>query len=121
MSVGLPPTGSLRESVRFERRPIAGQGDGYGNEAVANFAPILTGISARISPMNGSERMIAQGLQAVADSTIWVRGSSEANAILPSDRIVNERTGTIYNIRYIDNPDERGRFRRMIAETGVAT
>ena len=115
-----PPFGTLRERVRFERQEPAAA-DGFGNHTSGGWTPILTQVAARIMPVRGVETIINSGLQATATTTIWVRGSAAAVGVVQSDRIVNERTGTTYNIRYIDNPDERGRFLRFIAETGVAT
>jgi head-tail adaptor len=114
----LPPIGSLRERVRIERRQTAP--DGVGGSSGA-WIPILTGLPARITPlMRGQEEVISQGLKAVSTFSIWVRGSTDTETVLESDRIVNERTLVAYNIRLKNNPDERGRFWLFTAQSGVA-
>lgn len=118
MGYSIPSTGSLRESVRIERQVLTPDG---GGGSTSKWSIILAGLPARITPVSGNEKLLAQGLQAVAIYQITVRGSSDTLTILESDRIVNERTGTVFNIRFIQNPDERGRFLEITSERGVAT
>jgi head-tail adaptor len=105
--------------VRAERRTTTA--DLVGGVQGNAWSAVATGLPAKITPTTrGAEMVIAQGLQATATFEIWLRGSSETRAITEADRLVDEHTGTVFNIRMITNPDERGRFIRFVAERGVA-
>lgn len=113
-----PSAGALRESIRFERQSQVS--DGMGGSS-GSWSPVVTGVAARITPLRGAEQLIAQGLQATRTYEVWVRYCADALSITEADRIVDERTGRTLNIRDISNPDEKHRFVRFIAESGVAS
>ena len=109
----------LRERVRFERRTEAGD-DGYGNVQY-EWAKSAGPMAARISPTQGSEDVISDRLTGIGTVDILVRSFSASEALTPEDRCVDVRSGKIYNIRSIINPDEHRRYLLMLAERGVAT
>lgn len=110
--------GELRESIRFERRSSAS--DGAGN-VQGSWQPLFTGVRARIQAVSGMSHVIASGLQAVATVTVWTRWSPNTRQVTEADRIVDERTGTVYLIRQIANGDEVRKFLQFTAERGVGS
>jgi SPP1 family predicted phage head-tail adaptor len=115
---GSPPAGAMRERVSIIAPSTTP--DGYGGTS-GPATTVLSGFAARITPqMRGTEQLLAQGLQATALYTVWVRSTSETRTITENMSVQDDRTGTIYNIRLIANPDERGRFLCMFCERGVA-
>lgn len=128
--------GELRERVRFERRRENGD-DGYGNVQY-EWQRIAGPMTARIKPARGGEQVLADRLSGVEVFEIIVRwfsktritdpgypplpkGTIEGGPLDPGDRCVNERSGAIYNIRSITNPDEQHEFLSIIAQSGMAT
>lgn len=126
------PAGRMRERVAFERRSDLshGQGAGHGqpfaNDGYGNRIggwQVLTGLSsypARISPLRGGEDVIAEKLQGTGLVEIKVRSCVAMRAVKPTDRVRDTRTDQIYNIRYIENKDERDKYVTLTCEYGVA-
>lgn len=118
-----PGAGELRESVYFERRAVSD--DGFGNTVSGDFArwyPTPSGgVPAKIVPLRGGETVQAQRLAGTAIYEIWVRADSTLDGLTAADRVVDARSGEIYNIRVDVNPDMRGRFRVLTCERGVAS
>lgn len=116
--------GPMRERIRFERRQ-ATAGDGAGNFEEA-WAQVGGTVWARIAPAKGRETVLASKLQGVKPVEITVRWSREladgAARITSDDRIVNPRTGEVFNITAPpENPDQRRKYLLITAEAGVAT
>lgn len=111
------PAGKLRERVTFSQRAVTS--DGYGN-ASGDWADEFT-VSARIRPRLGGEEVMASRLQGRNLATITVRYSTDTAEITTDWRAVDARTGDIWNIRSIENPDERKRYLDLLCEKGVAT
>lgn len=112
------PAGELRESLRFERRPRTVD-DGYGNRE-GKFKESFT-TAARVTPMKGSEPVIAARLGGVQPVIIKIRSCSDARLVDPSWRAVDTRSGRIYNLRAGANFDERNQYVEFMAESGVPT
>lgn len=110
--------GPLRERVRFERR-ASGSGDGYGNVSTAWSE--LDVVSAEVRPMRGSEQVLATKLEGREPVEIRVRFSSTLANLTTDDRAVNVRTGATFNVRSVENRDQRKKYLTVIAEAGVAT
>lgn len=109
------PAGELRERVAFDRRPTVD--DGYGNvegEWVEQFT-----VWARVRPLRGSETVIAERLAGVQPATITVRRSSDTAQIAVGWRARDTRTGTVYDITAIANPDERGAYLELMVRAGA--
>ena len=110
--------GQLRESLRFEKRMEVAD-DGYGNRGgvwVEQFRA-----KANVAPLKGGEHVIAARLTGVSPVMITTRYSQDAALIDPSWRAVDNRSGTVYNIRDASNTDEKRRYIDMLAEQGTPT
>ena len=108
-------SGSLRERIRIEAPPSTS--DGMGG-VVQGWTTIATDVPARIAPTRGGEEVRAARLSGIALFTIVVRSSDETRPTTAACRVVNERTGQTYNIKWVANLDERDRFLTMTAEAG---
>lgn len=112
----------MRERVRFERRATTA-GDGHGNFE-GEWGPLGTVVWAKIKPMGGNEEVLAARLTGVQPSEITVRWSAllaeGEGRLTTADRAVDVRTGDIFAIRSIENPDMRRRFLRILVSTGEA-
>lgn len=111
----------MRERVRFQRRrPDVDQ---FGN--VEGEWATLAERSAQIRPMKGSEALEAGKLEGRAPVEIIVRWDrtigAGATAIVPDDRVIDVRSGTVWNIRGVENRDQRRKYLTVTAEAGVVT
>jgi SPP1 family predicted phage head-tail adaptor len=115
--------GDLRDRVGFYQR--AATSDGYGNsEGEFPDAPEFT-VAANIKPRLGGESVLASRLQGTHLANITVRVSAQTRQVTEAWRVKNERTGEVYNIRSIIDPEQathrQGRVLEMLCEKGVAT
>ena len=113
--------GDLRERVGFYSR--VSLDDGYGNtQAGYDSIPEFI-LSANIKPRLGGEqpgRLRAGHDVGTNFDNITVRYSS-LSAQVDTDWVCkNERTGVVYNIRSIINPDQKKQFIELLCEKGVA-
>jgi phage head-tail adaptor, putative, SPP1 family len=110
--------GDLRERVGFYSR--VSLDDGYGNtQAGYDSIPEFI-LSANIKPRLGGEQVLAARLTGTNFDNITVRYSS-LSAQVDTDWVCkNERTGVVYNIRSIINPDQKKQFIELLCEKGVA-
>lgn len=125
--------GDLRHKVGFYKRAVVGDsdasppviGDGYGNEEGDFSSTAEFTCAANIKPSLGGEQVLAGRLAGTNLVNITVRQSSNSAAVTTAWRAKDERTGDIYNIRSVIDPDEHtaqhGRFVEMLCEKGVAT
>lgn len=109
--------GQLNRKVRFDARQSST--DKYGND-VAEWAAIVEDEPAQIRPLRGSEDLIAARITGRQIVEIKVRYSARTVQVTTDHRAVNVATGETYNIRSIENRDERGRYLTMLCESGVA-
>lgn len=110
-------SGELRERVVFQFQQSSD--DGYGNTEGA-WADGPT-VAARIQPLRGAETVQAARLAGRQPVKITIRWSSATAAITPDWRVQDVRSGVIYNVRSVVNPDEHKRFLELECEKGVAT
>jgi len=111
----LTGAGLLRERVRFERR--VNSLDGYGN-TVSSWNQLVGPVAARIKPLRGGEKVMAQRLESVVTVEITVRKSSDTIQVTEADRAIDVRSGDEFNIKAVVNPDERGRYLTFTATRG---
>ncbi|HAD84252.1 MAG TPA: head-tail adaptor protein [Brevundimonas sp.] len=112
--------GDLRQRVKFQRRPIAGD-DGYGNPE-GDFVDLGIARAASLAPTRGGEDVQAGRVAGKASWDCWVRQDSGTRQIMTSDRVVDARDGTrVFNIRFIGDMDGDGVWLLMQLESGVAT
>lgn len=110
-------TGQLREKVSFYRRSTTS--DGYGNQT-GGWVLLSGPWAARIRPINGKEEILAAKLAGVQPVEIVVRSCAATRTITVADRAVNARTGAVYDLTAIQNPDERNIWLAMLAKAGDA-
>ena len=115
--------GDLRARVGFYRREV--QSDGYGNNQASYGASAEFTVAANIKPRLGGEQVLAGRLTGQNLVNITVRKSADTSSVTDDWRAKDERTGTIYNIRSIIDPEQEtsqhGRWLEMLCEEGVAT
>lgn len=107
----------LRDRVRLERHEEID--DGYGGvvgQWVTQFER-----NACILLSKGGETVIAARLQSIQPALIIVRHDAETATITAAWRLIETRSGTIYNIRTSADMERRRRFITMLCEAGVAT
>ncbi|NKE74473.1 phage head closure protein [Ochrobactrum sp. MC-1LL] len=108
---------ALRDRVRLEKREEVD--DGYGN-TYGQWVPQFER-DACILPSKGGETVIASRLQEVQPALIIVRFDAETATITAAWRLIDARSGMIYNIRTAADMERRRRFITMLCEAGVAT
>ncbi len=82
---------------------------------------IAAGLAARIAPARGGEDVRAQRLSGVSTYDVWVRYSAALKDVGPQCRVVDERGGQTYNVRWVANLDELDRFLTLTVEAGGLT
>jgi head-tail adaptor len=107
----------LRERLRFERR--VEQDNGAGT-LVGDWVPVFV-TSARVKPLTGTEQMLASRLAGQGLFEITIRDFMLPRQVTPEWRAADTRTTRVYNIRAIVNPDEKGAYLIMTAESGVVS
>jgi hypothetical protein len=118
--------GNLRYSVGFYQRPALGASPpDYGN-VEDDFPPVATFVvPANIVPKLGGEDVLAARLTGKGFVNIIVRQSAQTRSVTPDWRAKDERTGEIYNIRSVIDPEggnsKYGFYFEMLCEHGVAT
>lgn len=113
----------LRYRVGFYARETVS--DGYGNSQGGFAADPVFITAANIKPRLGGEQVLAGRLTGQNLVNITVRQSTDTSAVAVDWRAKDERSGQLYNIRSIIDPDQdkpqHGRFWEMLCEKGVAT
>jgi SPP1 family predicted phage head-tail adaptor len=110
--------GELRERIAFEFQELVD--DGYGNTVSGDWTTGPT-VAARIQPLRGAETVQAARLAGKQPVEITIRRSAATVAVTTDWRARDVRTGTVYNVRSVVNPDEKHRFLALECELGVAT
>ena len=110
--------GTFREKVRIERPSTTP--DGMGG-FLPGWTTIAAGIPARIVPTKGGEDVRAQRLSGVVTYDIWVRYFDALASVGSNCRVVDERSGKTFNIRFAANFDERDGFLTLTVEAGGLT
>lgn len=96
--------GELRERVGFQSPTEIN--DGAGN--VTDGWETQFTLAARLMPLRGGEAVMAGRLQGTQPYICTVRGCASIRMVTTAWQAVNVRTGAVYNIKAITNPDERG-------------
>lgn len=110
--------GALRERLEFQKRTTSP--DEYGNEQTA-WMTVFTD-AAGLTPLKGSETVIAARLTGTQPYIIRIRGSAAARAVTTAWRAVDARNPTrIFNIRSAANFDAKNAYIEFMADDGVAT
>ena len=107
----------LRDRVSLEKREEID--DGYGG-TVGAWVPQFER-NACILLSKGGETVIASRLQSIQPALIIVRYDAETATINAAWRLIETRSGTIYNIRTSADMERRGRFITMLCDAGAPT
>jgi SPP1 family predicted phage head-tail adaptor len=106
--------GRMNQRVAFDKRAPAD--DGAGNKE-GNWVEQFQR-AARIVPKLGGEEVTARRLQGTSVVVIQVRSDSKTQQITPQWRARDVRNNIAYNIRSIQNPDERNIALEFMCESG---
>ena len=110
--------GDLHDRFTIQRNTATADWTGHPGEP--DWKDQFT-IWGNITFMRGGEAVIAARLTARQPAILTIRNSVSARSILPSDRVINARTGEIFNIR--EQPrvsrDNRGMLEVLI-EAGAS-
>lgn len=107
--------GQLRKRVTFQEEVRTPDGGGGFMVSWRNAVTVYGGIEVE----RGRERIAAGRLEAAETGILTVRSSTDTREVAAMDRALID--GVQYNIRAINNPDQRNKFLEMIIEKGVAT
>lgn len=112
--------GELRHRVKFERRQDINPDAplDLGNTR-GDFVPKFE-VWAKIEAKFGGETVTAARLEGQQPVTITVRHTAQTRQITTDWRARHVRTGTIYAIRSIADPDDRRVWLEILTQTGVA-
>ncbi|HEY1071502.1 MAG TPA: head-tail adaptor protein [Brevundimonas sp.] len=99
--------------MRFDSREEDANGDPLGV-----FKPGFT-VWAKVDYLRGSEAAIQQRLEKRQPVSMTVRDSSQTRTITPAMRVVNVRTGEIFNVTAA-SPGRDAGFRNILAVSGGA-
>lgn len=106
--------GDLRERIAFDRPRAAS--DGMGN-AVGAWSEAFA-VAAQRVPLRGGEEVMAARLESRQPFILRVRRSSQTLTITASWRARDARSGAVYNIRTISDPDGRREWLDVLVEQG---
>jgi len=110
--------GDLRERIGFFAPVVAD--DGYGNTTSGFAAEPNFEVSAKVVAKLGGETVQAARLAGRHFNNVTVRASSATRSVTTAWRAKDMRSGVIYNIRDIVDPDQKQRWIEMLCEQGVA-
>lgn len=109
------PGGRLRERIAFAVR--GDLNDGRGNKE-GPFIDQFTVAAQIVSPRPGSQQSIADRLGGVQSVTFRIRCSIQAARIAAGWRATDARTGTVYGVVGVSNPDEKRIYYDVAATSG---
>ena len=92
--------------------------DGYGGRE-QGWKDEMT-VRAGYTRLRGTEAVMAARLEGRQPTVIRVRASSETRRIGSNWRIIDQRSGEVFNVHWIIESDDR-RWLDVTAESGVAT
>ncbi|MFC0243671.1 head-tail adaptor protein [Rhodopseudomonas telluris] len=118
-SSGLVPThtaSELRHRVAFDRRVTAD--DGMGNVEAGWEQQFV--VAAKVKARFGGEAVTAARLAGRQPVTLVVRHSAQAQQIGPDWQARDVRSGAVYAIRSIVDPDDGRQWIEILCETGAA-
>lgn len=106
--------GELRELI--ELQALVSVPDGGGG-STQSWETVVTA-PARIKVLKAGETIMAGRLASTQTLVVTVRNQSAVADALTTWKLLNVRTGSLYEIKSI-TPDERGAWVDILAETGV--
>jgi head-tail adaptor len=112
----IPTAGELKSRLSVQRRRKVAD-DGLGN-TVGPFATISSGIAARVLDTRGGEEIRQGRIAGISNFDVVVRASEATRSIQTSDRLLDERTGRTFNIKWIGDLSETGRYVYLACQSG---
>ena len=114
----MPQAAELDARVAFHRRATID--DGYGNvEGGFDPNPAFPAVAAQIRPKLGGEEVFAARLGGRNPVNIIVRKSNNTEQVTTDWAAKNTRSGEVYNIRSVIDPDGENRWLEMLCEQGA--
>ena len=111
-------SGELRERIGFF--PPVVNDDGFGNTTSGFANDPAFEVAAKVVAKLGGETVQAARLAGRQFDNVTVRASSATCTVTTAWRAKDMRSGVIYNIRGIIDPDQKRRWLEMLCEQGVA-
>ncbi|PLU03824.1 phage head closure protein [Sinorhizobium medicae] len=109
--------GELRSKIALQVRSVGD--DGYGNVVTGPFETQAS-VWAKFHYLRGGEEVYAGRLAGKQPAIVTVRQNAATRALTTSWRILT-KDGEAWNIRAINDPDNRRAWLEILAEKGVAT
>lgn len=110
--------GKFNDLIKFQRRSTAA--DGYGNR-LGTWSDLCGPFYARMRPVSGGasgkEQAITGRLVGVQSWEMVVMKVADTAAVTTQDRVVDVRSGQIFDIVSISNPDEKLRELSMFVKS----
>ena len=110
--------GDLRERIGFFE--LVDLDDGYGNMSPGFADKPTFVVSAKVVAKLGGETVQAARLAGRHYNNVTVRASTATRSVTTAWRAKDMRSGVIYNIRDIIDPDQKRQWIEMLCEQGVA-
>lgn len=109
--------GQLRHRIAFDKRQNADDGMGNTQSGFAEQFVVWAGVQAKL----GGEAVTAARLTGQQPVNITVRQSAQTRLIAADWQARDTKTGIVYAIRSIVDPDDRREFFEILTQTGVAS
>lgn len=113
----MPQARQLRERIAFEVRAVVADSLGSVEGAFVERFTCAAGIQAKF----GGEAVTAARLAGQQPVIITVRQFADTLEVTPAWRARDVRSGVIYNIRSIADPDAGGKWLELLCQSGVGT
>lgn len=117
MATATATPGELRSKIALQNRTLVD--DGFGNEQAGPFETQAE-VWAKFHYLRGGEEVFAGRLAGKQPAIITVRQNTATRALGTAWRILT-KDGQAWNIRAINDPDDRRAWLEILAEKGVAT
>lgn len=116
-----PAAGELRHRVAFEKRQDVNPDapDDFGNTQSVFVEQFV--VAAKVQARFGGETVTAARLTGQQPFTITIRQSNQSRQITTDWRARDAKSGELYNIRSITDPDDSRAWFDMLCQSGVAT
>lgn len=105
----------LRHRITFAQRALASDGGGNTRSDWTDQFTVAAGVEARF----GGEEVMASRLEGRQPVTITVRQSDQTRLIDTDWKATDARSGKVYAVRSIADPDDSRAWLDILCETGV--
>src|SRR5215207_2893777 len=108
----------LRDRISFQVRGETPDDD-LGNPVAGDFVEQFVR-SAKVQPLRGGEAVTAARLEERQPVLIFVRSDEDTRRITNDWRAVDARSGTIYEVKTVEDMERRREWLTLLCESGVA-